>query len=60
MDPQTCLFELLEAIEGGDSEAAAEHCENLAEWINKGGFLPTVEPPNRDVWPYTITVAREA
>lgn len=50
MDPQACLFEILDALHDRrthhpyalDSEEIVERLEALAGWIKKGGFLPTV------------------
>lgn len=42
MDPQVTWDQLLEAIARKDLEAAEIHAENLAEWLNKGGFAPQV------------------
>ena len=43
MDPTETLRDLLAAIACNDRETAADAAENLAEWIRKGGFLPTIE-----------------
>jgi hypothetical protein len=40
MDPNAAYALLVEAIKAGDTEGAAEHAANLAEWVGKGGFLP--------------------
>lgn len=40
MDPNQTLLELLECIAARDIAGAQEHCENLCEWIGKGGFVP--------------------
>jgi len=42
MDPQTCLYELLESLLDGDRDFALAHLDALREWIAKDGFLPTV------------------
>lgn len=40
MDPQTCLEWMLRAIAAGDVDTAAEHYNNLREWIRRGGYVP--------------------
>jgi hypothetical protein len=40
MDPQAAIRELLELIKARDTEAAREQLDYIAEWINKGGFVP--------------------
>ena len=42
MDPQATLEELLQAIDYGDADTFNECCENLAEWLGKGGFAPAM------------------
>ena len=42
MDPQACLRRLLDAIQNQDRDEIQYACEDLAEWIAKGGFLPTM------------------
>lgn len=46
MDPDAALALLLDAIAGGDTMTAAEHFEDLTQWLNRGGF-PPAEPRNR-------------
>jgi hypothetical protein len=40
MDPRATMAALLSALADRDSDAAAEHAENLAAWIKRGGFMP--------------------
>lgn len=42
MDPNATLALLLDAISEGDIAAASEHSEDLACWLEKGGFVPLV------------------
>ncbi len=42
MDPNATLTLLLEALANRDSSAAQQAASDLAEWLNKGGFLPIV------------------
>lgn len=42
MDPQACTVALLRALAEGDGGSAAEHARALAEWLDRGGFCPTV------------------
>ncbi len=41
MDPKACLRNLLQAISSGYPEDTTTACNDLAEWIKKGGALPT-------------------
>lgn len=50
MDPNTCLWEFLEAIECGDKYTAVERLEDLARWIDSGGFLPQVKKIDIRTW----------
>lgn len=34
---------LIEAIEIRDDERAAEVCDRIQEWMNRTGFMPTLE-----------------
>ncbi len=49
MDPDVALQELLEAIETkgevsrSDNEKIYDRAESLLLWLEKGGFLPTLE-----------------
>ena len=40
MDPRATMAALLEALAEQNMEEAAEHAENLAAWIKRGGFVP--------------------
>ena len=42
MDPQTTLYDLLDAIDRNDRVAVDENLEILRDWNAKGGFLPEV------------------
>ena len=46
MDPQTTLYDLLDAMARNDRIAVANHLESLAEWNRNGGFMPTVDRPD--------------
>jgi hypothetical protein len=41
MDPNATLSRLLDALTDGDLPAAAEHYNNLTNWIARGGFPPS-------------------
>lgn len=40
MDPNKCLKNLIVSIEGGWIEDAADHFQNLSEWLDHGGLEP--------------------
>jgi len=40
MDPNETLRMWHSAVEACDREAALEHAEDLANWLNNGGFAP--------------------
>jgi hypothetical protein len=42
MDPEVCVQRILDACGEGavDMEPFLEACEDLAEWLGKGGFVP--------------------
>jgi hypothetical protein len=42
MDPQTTLHDLLDAINRNDRELVAELLDALAQWNERGGFLPLI------------------
>jgi hypothetical protein len=42
MDPNACLHAYYDAIEAGEYEEAAEHWDDLADWIRRGGYPPEV------------------
>lgn len=42
MDPNKTWSDLSQAVERDDWQEATELAEVLAEWINKGGFPPTI------------------
>jgi len=42
MDPQTCLERILEAISERDLTEFHYACADLAEWLGRGGFPPTM------------------
>ncbi len=43
MDPDAALALLLQAIADEDRDAAIEHVEALAQWLRRGGHLPSME-----------------
>lgn len=42
MDPQACLERVLQAWDYGDGEEFTYACEDLAQWLDRGGFVPTM------------------
>lgn len=40
MDPNACWARLVSALEEGDGGEAKDAAVDLAEWIDKGGFVP--------------------
>jgi len=42
MDPNEAYKQMVAALESGDLASAAEHAENLYDWLNNGGFLPAL------------------
>lgn len=42
MDPTACWRLIKEAIEDARWEEAAEHAENLLEWLRRNGFPPNI------------------
>lgn len=42
MDPNTCLEEILDAMETNDEETVLERIKGLKAWMRKGGFSPAV------------------
>jgi hypothetical protein len=49
MDPTATLRALLEACIDGDRQAAYDSCMDLAEWINRDGYLPLVHRYSHEV-----------
>ena len=43
MDPQATFSELFEALKNSDHETIQDSAGALAEWMQKGGFAPTIE-----------------
>ena len=41
MDPTQCLHRIEDAVLDGDYEEADEACEDLYEWLERGGYEPT-------------------
>lgn len=41
MDPNKCLFDLVQAIYEGDRDTAVELADALKGWLEKHGFCPT-------------------
>jgi hypothetical protein len=53
MDPDTCLFEILKSLSdhynhkpSDEPEDIADRMRDLADWIEKGGWLPKVQAGN--------------
>lgn len=42
MDPTACLLRLMEAIQDQDFDEAKAALLDLHNWLNRGGFLPTI------------------
>ena len=42
MDPQALVESMLINIQSQDKEGLQENIEDLTEWLNRGGFAPTV------------------
>lgn len=42
MDPNACLFWLLDSANRGDAENVKEYADSLRDWLNSGGFCPLV------------------
>ena len=57
MDPQTCLYELLESLLDGDRDFALAHLDALREWIAKDEFLPEVAVCDHTLIPTVLTVS---
>lgn len=49
MDPNACLIRILEAMWDDDREEVICGLEDLAEWLDKGGFMPTVVREDKPV-----------
>lgn len=47
MDILIALLAFYEALDDGETEAAAEHAENIHDWLSNGGFAPVL-PPEMD------------
>jgi len=43
MDPTTTATNLIEALASGNLNDAEDHFDNLKEWIERGGFKPSVK-----------------
>ena len=43
MDPQACFARITSAMAEGDYEEAFYACNDMIEWLGKGGFLPVVK-----------------
>lgn len=55
MCPQTCLWNLLDAMARNDRVAVNEHLAALADWNARGGFLPTIDrPPGQSVAHFVV------
>ena len=51
MDPQTCLYGILDAIRDGDRDTLDELLEAMQLWNKAGGFLPQVTATEVDYSP---------
>lgn len=40
MDPEAAYDEFLQALKDGDALVASHRLDDLATWINRGGFVP--------------------
>lgn len=40
MDPNQTLEDLISALNEPDGERASVLCADLAQWLNRGGFMP--------------------
>ena len=40
MDPNATIRDLMDALAGGDRDEAADLARALADWLDRGGFLP--------------------
>lgn len=43
MDPTACLTRALTALELNDRDEAVEALRDLANWLERGGFMPHVD-----------------
>lgn len=49
MDPNACFCDLVTSFRSMEWEECLEHAENLLQWLNTGGFSPSlygVDPIN--------------
>jgi len=44
MDPQATLERILDALANEDGTELVEACQDLANWLRKGGFAPKMPP----------------
>jgi hypothetical protein len=44
MDPNACLARVLEAVRTRDSDELRTAANDLADWLDKGGFQPIALP----------------
>lgn len=44
MDPQATWLAMIQALIDDDRETASEFAENLIDWLDRGGFSPSVLP----------------
>jgi len=45
MDPQVCLEQIRVAYGCNDWDELADACDDLRNWIRKGGFIPSIDEP---------------
>ncbi len=42
MDPQACLQRFLDALTDNNAEEAEDSLNDLLDWVQKGGWLPSL------------------
>ena len=47
MDPNACLARIIRLARENDREEFPHACKDLAEWLSRGGFKPTIPPGMR-------------
>jgi len=58
MDPNSCLWEILDMLRDQDDADRDQIClrlENLATWLTKGGFMPSVTREATESRTFTVT-----
>jgi hypothetical protein len=59
MDPEVAWEQMFKAIRSSDFQTAADIAGDLANWLRRGGFSPTVVPELRDATEQSRCVANE-